>query len=76
MLHSDNSESGDTTNRLRKLKPLLDNLQRMSKALFYPWDDFVREKTVASCVGRLIFRQHMPNKIHHSGVKIEQAVFN
>ena len=70
MLHFDNNETSDTSNRLRKIQHLVDMLQQKFKALFYPGKDFVIDETLVPWRGRLIFRQYIPNKSHRYGVKL------
>lgn len=70
MLHFDNNETSDTSNRLRKIQHLVDMLQQKFKALFYPGEDFVIDETLVPWRGRLIFRQYIPNKSHRYGVKL------
>lgn len=70
MLHFCNNETIPAGDRLGKIQPLVDMLQRKFQALFCPGEDIVIDETLVPWRGRLIFRQYIPNKAHRYGIKL------
>ena len=70
MIHFNNNETSDRSNRLGKINQLIDMLDKKFKAIFYPGKDFLTYETLVPWKGRLIFKQYIPNKAHHYGVKL------
>lgn len=70
MLHFANNEDIQKGDRLGKIQPLIDIMERKFKALFYPAEDIVIDETLVPWRGRLIFRQYIPNKTHRYGIKL------
>lgn len=70
MLHFANNETIQQGDRLGKIQPLIDMLQRKFKSLYYPNEDIVIDETLIPWRGRLVFRQYIPNKTHRYGIKL------
>nr|CAI5844167.1 unnamed protein product [Callosobruchus analis] len=69
-LHFSNNETGDATNRLRKIQPLAGNLIANFQAACTPKKGVCIDETMIPFRGRLSFRQYIPGKRHKYGVKI------
>ena len=70
MLHSSDNETSESGDRLAKIQPLIDMLQKNFQSLFRPEEDVVIDETLVPWRGRLTFRQYIPNKTHRYGVKL------
>ena len=69
MLHFSDNETSESGDRLAKIQPLIDMLQKNFQSLFRPEEDVVIDETLVPWRGRLTFRQYIPNKTHRYGVK-------
>ena len=69
-LHFNNNETNQRGDRLAKIQPLVDMLQRKFQEFMYPDEDIVIDETLVPWRGRLIFRQYIPNKAHRYGIKL------
>ena len=69
MLHFSDNETSESGDRLAKIQPLIDMLQKNFQSLFCP-EDAVIDETLVPWRGRLTFRQYIPNKTHRYGVKL------
>ena len=56
--------------RLGKIRPLFDKLERKYKRIFTPGEHIVIDETLISWRERLIFKQYIPNKAHRYGMKL------
>ena len=70
MLHFSDNETSESGDRLAKIQPLIDMLQKNFQSLFRPEEDVVIDETLVPWRGRLTFRQYIPNKTHRYGVKL------
>ena len=70
MLHFSDNEISESGDRLAKIQPLIDMLQKNFQSLFRPEEDAVIDETLVPWRGRLTFRQYIPNKTHRYGVKL------
>ena len=62
MLHFSDNETSESSDRLAKIQPLIDMLQKNFQSLFHPEEDVVIDETLVPWRGRLTFRQYIPNK--------------
>lgn len=70
MIHFNNNEEIERGDRLGKIRPLVDILQRKYQALYRPGENIVIDETLVPWRGRLIFKQYIPNKAHRYGIKL------
>ena len=70
MIHFSNNEEIQQGDRLAKIQPLVELLQKNFQHFFTPDEDIVIDETLIPWRGRLIFRQYIPNKAHRYGVKL------
>lgn len=69
-IHFANNETIPKGDRIGKVQPLIDILEKKYKEILYPGEDFVIDETLVPWRGRLIFRQYIPNKAHKYGIKL------
>ena len=70
MIHFRDNAAAETGDRLAKILPLINILESNFKNLFCPEKDIVIDETLVPWMGRLIFRQYIPNKAHRYGIKM------
>jgi len=68
--HFANNVSIVRNDRLRKIRPLFDKLEGKYQKIFTSGEHIVIDETLIPWRGRLIFRQHIPNKAHKYGIKL------
>ncbi|XP_008182727.1 piggyBac transposable element-derived protein 4-like [Acyrthosiphon pisum] len=66
----DNNIARDNTDRLYKIKPLMDMVFQNTQNLFTPGDTLVLDESMIAFRGRLLFRQYNPSKSHKYGIKM------
>lgn len=69
-IHFSNNEEIPQGDRLGKIQPLIDALQKKFQDIMIPAQDFVIDETLIPWRGRLVFRQYIPNKAHRYGIKL------
>ncbi|XP_022197351.1 piggyBac transposable element-derived protein 4-like [Nilaparvata lugens] len=69
-IHFENNETADKTDRIYKVRKLLDMLQAKFCAEYKPGETVAVDESMVPFRGRLFFRQYIPNKTHRYGVKI------
>ena len=70
MLHFCNNETADTTNRLYKIQPIIDDLNTNFKKYYHPTELICIDESMIPFRGRISFRQYMKQKKHKYGIKI------
>ncbi|KAL1447294.1 hypothetical protein WDU94_002722 [Cyamophila willieti] len=70
MIHFANNDTIRKGDRLGKIQPLIDKLERKYQELYVPSENFVIDESLVPWRGRLIFRQYIPNKAHRYGIKL------
>ncbi|KAE9522198.1 hypothetical protein AGLY_017458 [Aphis glycines] len=66
----DNNIARDNTDRLYKIKPLMDMIFQKTQNLYTPGDTLVVDESMIAFRGRLLFRQYNPSKSHKYGIKM------
>lgn len=66
----DNNISRDNTDRLYKIKPLMDMIFQKTQNLYTPGDTLVVDESMIAFRGRLLLRQYNPSKSHKYGIKM------
>jgi hypothetical protein len=69
-LHFSNKENSDTSDRLYKIRPLLEIISKEIKNAIIPGKEVVIDESMVPWRGRLLFRQYIPGKRHKFGVKL------
>lgn len=67
---SDNDANVVTTDRLRKIKPLLEQLNERYNYAIVPGQSVCIDEPLVPFRGRLVFRQYIRNKRHKFGIKL------
>uniref|UniRef100_A0A1B6J0Q3 PiggyBac transposable element-derived protein domain-containing protein n=1 Tax=Homalodisca liturata TaxID=320908 RepID=A0A1B6J0Q3_9HEMI len=67
---SDNKSNPDTTDRLSKIRNLVDDLNKKFASSLTPGLDLVIDETIIPCCNRLFFHQNIPNKSNKYGIKL------
>ena len=67
---TDNTNANLAGDKLRKLRPIIDLLNRKFPQLYYPCRDICIDETMVPWTGRLSFKQYIPIKPDKFGVKV------
>lgn len=68
--HFQDNQKSDTSDRLHKLGPLLEQLRKNFQKFYIPKDKICVDETIVPFRGRLAFIQYIKNKRHKFGVKM------
>jgi len=66
----DNDDLRGTTDRLFKIRPLIDDLSEKFQKFYTPTQDLALDESLLLWKGRLLFRQYLPAKRARFGIKI------
>jgi hypothetical protein len=69
-LHFCNNDTADTSDRLYKIRLVLDSLVNKFKTNYIPTQDITTDESLLKFKGRLKFRQHNPQKRSCFGIKV------
>lgn len=69
-IHFCNNETADKSDRLYKIRNLLDVINENFKEVLTPGRVIVIDESMVPFQGRLIFKQYIPNKTHPYGIKL------
>lgn len=72
-LHFSNNEEISRTDRLRKIRPVIDDLREKFKCTTNPGRDICIDESLL-WKGRLLFKQYIPLKRHRFGIKLFELV--
>lgn len=68
--HGNIDNHQEITDRLYKVRPLLDYFSQKMKSIYYPGRNLALDESMVLWKGRLIFKQYLPKKRHKYGIKI------
>lgn len=63
-------ENCEFSDRLRKIRPVLNVFQKTFTGCLNPYQKLVIDESLVRFKGRLIFKQFIPSKRHHFGMKL------
>ncbi|CAG5041429.1 unnamed protein product [Parnassius apollo] len=69
-LHFTNNDTADVFDRIFKIRPLLDSLNKTFKNIYAPKEDICIAESQVPFRGRIIFRQYNKSKRHKYGMKL------
>ena len=73
-MHFTNNEVISNTNRLEKIKPIVDDFKRKFPNCLNPAKNLCVDESLVLWKGRLGFKQYIPYKRHRFGIKLFQLV--
>ena len=73
-MHFANNEVISNTNRLEKIKSIIDDFKRKFPNCLNPAKNLCVDESLVLWKGRLGFKQYMPSKRHRFGIKLFQLV--
>ncbi|KAH9645922.1 hypothetical protein HF086_011384 [Spodoptera exigua] len=69
-LHFTSNDTADVSDRIYKIRPLLDSLNKTFKNIYAPKEDICIDESQVPFRGRIIFRQYNKSKRHKYGMKL------
>lgn len=69
-LHFCNNDEVASTDRLCKLRNVLEKIKEKFKSIFYPFEHLVIDESLVLFKGRLVFKQYIKSKRHRFGIKL------
>ncbi|XP_041102644.1 piggyBac transposable element-derived protein 4-like [Polyodon spathula] len=69
-LHFSDNSPGEIADTLRKIRKIITALQETFTRVFCPFEDVCIEESLMLWKGRLSFKQYIPSKRHHFGIKL------
>lgn len=68
--HFTDNANADATDRLYKLRPVLEHFNHTMDRIYYPRKELSIDESMVLWRGRLVFRQYIKNKRHKYGIKL------
>ena len=69
-IHLNDNDNNPGRDRLHKIRPVIDIFNEVNARLFRPGRKVCIDESLVPFRGRTVFRQYIPNKRHHYGIKL------